>query len=163
MVGQHNHQVVVSEQQQAEEMARRLMESSTNFDEVLPEPVMVRIVEFVEYEAELNGQKVYRRKPVQRVAEINTYVPLRVLHKMMASQEKIRRIQAARANPNQIDGAMQQEMIDWITQQVLSVWKLTEPDMTAERLQEGLDLKKIMGLFSLFFGNLQTGMGSPAA
>lgn len=132
------------------------LQASTTFDEVLPEPITVTWVEFVEGEKQLpDGRTIKVRKPFQRKSEINTYVPVRILNKMMASQEKIKRIQAARSKgPENIDMQTQQEMVSWMEEQVLNVWQLSEPDMTIEQLHDGLDFKKIFGLFSFFFGNL---------
>lgn len=130
--------------------------ASTTFDEVLPEPITVTWIEFIDGEKQLSdGRTVKIRKPVQRTSEINTYVPVRILNKMMSSQEKIKRIQAARAKgPENIDMQTQQEMVNWMEEQVLNVWQLSEPDMTIEMLHDGLDFKKTFGLFNFFFGNL---------
>jgi len=45
-------------------------------------------------------------------------------------------------------------MMDWLTRQVLNVWKLTEKDMTPERFERGLVFEQIQGLFNRFFGDL---------
>lgn len=156
-----NHMVstsTITGEEEEQRLLQSLFDSSVNFDEVIPEPVIVSLVDYIEYEATLGDQKVIRRKPVIRKAEIGTYVPMKILHRMMSSQEKIRKIQAIRSTKNgQMDGQTQQEMMDWMTEQVVNVWKLTEPDMTTDRLQESLDFRKIFGLFNLFFGNLLTG------
>lgn len=126
---------------------------STTFDEVLPEPITVSLVEFVEYKTK---EGVTRRKPAIRNAEINTYVPMKIFHRMMASQEKIRAIQDVRAKAvgGKLDDDSQQTMLLWMVDQVLQVWKLTEPDMTADALTEGLSFQKVIGLFGVFFGDL---------
>jgi hypothetical protein len=143
-----------------EALAQQFMQLPTSFDEILPEPIKIAWVEFVNYtETTEDGREVRKRKPLKRVSEINTLVPVRVLHKMMASQEKIKRIQTMRLkNADQIDGQMQQEMIDWMSNQVLNVWQLTEPDMTLELLQEGVGFQKIFSLFNLFFANQLAGL-----
>lgn len=126
---------------------------STTFDEVLPEPINISIVEFVEYKTK---DGITRRKPHIRVAEIYTYVPMKIFHRMMASQEKIRAIQEvrARALDGKLDDESQQTMLHWMVDQVLQVWNLTEPDMTSDKLTEGLGFKKVIGLFGVFFGDL---------
>lgn len=132
--------------------AQEFLQASTTFDEVLPEPIKIVWGEYVDYRETLeDGREVTRRRLVRRVSEINTYVPVKILNRMMASQERIKKIQALRTkSPDQVDGQSQQEMIDWMSQQVLNVWQLTEPDMTIEKLQEAFDFKKIFGLFNLF-------------
>ena len=117
------------------------------FDEVLPEPVRVSIVEFIPQKAEgtdANGDETIIRVPRSRIATINTYVPMKILHRMMASQGA----QGAESPENQ------QMMISWMIDQVLEVWRLTEPNMTAEKLAEGLSYQKVFGLFGRFFGDL---------
>lgn len=140
--------------------AQEFLQASTTFDEVLPEPIKIVWGEYVDYRETLeDGREVTRRRLVRRVSEINTYVPVKILNRMMASQERIKKIQALRTkSPDQVDGQSQQEMIDWMSQQVLNVWQLTEPDMTIEKLQEAFDFKKIFGLFNLFFGSLLAGL-----
>jgi hypothetical protein len=127
-----------------------LLNQSTDFSEVLPEPIEVTLIEYEETEVgeRKDGTPIIRRDPVARSAFINTYVPMKVFHQMMASQERLRKAQAA--NPSDSD---QQAMLGWMTQQVLAVWQLTEPDMDFDVLSEGLSFQKILGLFSAFFGN----------
>lgn len=126
---------------------------STDFDDVLPDDVRVSIIEYIDVEHDVEGRKIHRRKPVKRTAVISTYVPMKVFHKMMASQDKVRRFQAMKQQSDQISPENQQIMLDWMTQQVAAVWQLTEPDMTPEQISEGLSFQKIMGLFGLFFGD----------
>lgn len=125
----------------------------TDFDDVLPDDVHVSIVEFIEVEHDVEGRKIRRRKPVKRTATISTYVPMKIFHRMMASQDKVRRFQAMKQNDGQVSTENQQIMLEWMTQQVTAVWQLTEPDMTEEKISEGLSFQKIMGLFGLFFGD----------
>lgn len=150
----NNHKEVTSQ----EELIKNLMETPTVFDDMIPEPIRVSLVEFISYEVDVEGVIVTRRKPIIRVAEINTYVPLIILNKMMASQEKLKKLQALRAKQGDSDSELQQETMQWMTEQVTEVWKLTEPDMTVQKLAEGLDFKKILGLFNRFFGSLLVGL-----
>ena len=129
---------------------------STNFEDVLPLPVKVSLMEYKEVVVEEVGEKVVRRKPHIRVAEINTYVPMSIFHGMLAGQERIRRLQALQQSVQ--DGnkdaiSSQQELLEWLSEQVLAVWQLTEPDMTLKRLTDGIDFKRMLGLFGCFFGN----------
>ena len=142
------------------EAANAYMDMDTQFDDVLPEPIQVTLVEYVTEEYEENGKLRQRRRPARRTALINTYVPMRVLHSMMASQEKLRRLQNLQkeVQDGQVSSGGQQAMIEWMTEQVLAVWKLTEPDMTAEALADGLSFQKVFGLFKLFFGDLLASM-----
>jgi hypothetical protein len=130
---------------------------TTSFDELLPEPVQVSFVEFVDEPVgeHADGTPIMRRRAMKRIAEINTYVPMRILHKMMASQERLKALQAkaASAGVQGIDVNEQQLMMEWMAQQVLEVWKLTEPTMTLERLQEGLSFQQMMALFNRFFAD----------
>jgi hypothetical protein len=127
------------------------LNAETNFSEILPEPVEVDIVEYEETEVGTrpNGKPIIRRDPVARTTYINTYVPMRIFHKMIASQEKIKRAQAMMNGEEKNSDAM----ISWMTEQVLAVWQLTEPDMDLDTLLEGLTFPKILGLFSVFFGS----------
>lgn len=138
---------------------------STVFDDVLPEPIEVSIIE---YQSAVVGKKadgtdIVRRKPVTRTAVIGTYVPMAILHKMLASQDRIRQIQAM-AHAQASGGAVnaQEAMIEWMTEQVWAVWTLTEPDMTYEALMEGLSFQKVFGLFNVFFGDLLKNLNRPA-
>jgi hypothetical protein len=137
----------------SEEMDFSAFSQNTQFDDVLPEDIRVSIVEFIDEETEVDGRVIKRRRPSRRTASISTYVPMKVFHRMMASQEKVRRFQMMKKQGDQIDPAGQQVMLEWMTAQVAAVWQLTEPDMTEEKISEGLSFQKIMGLFGLFFGD----------
>lgn len=130
-----------------------LNQFENTLDDMLPEPVFVPIREFVE---EVIGKKPdgsprVRRKLTQRVAEINTYVPMSVFQKMMKAQEIVRKIQAK--SQENMDEAGQEAMMRWMTEQCLAVWKLTEPDMEIDTLMNGIDLPRMMWLFQRFFGS----------
>lgn len=142
------------------EAANAFMNMETQFDDVLPEPINITIVEFIDEAYEQDGIKRQRRRPVRRTALINTYVPMKILHSMMASQEKLRRLQTLQKDvqEGQLSQGNQQAMIEWMTEQVLAVWRLTEPDMSADALANGLSFQKVFGLFKLFFGDLLASM-----
>lgn len=154
-MSQQNHNLMRMSEDQ-EELARKLLEAPTVFDDMIPEPIKVSIVAFLEEDVTVGGIKMRRRKPVSRVAEIGTYVPMLILNKMMKSQAQIRKLQAMREQSG--DTEVQAETMQWMAEQVCAVWQLSEPDMTVQKLMEGLDFKKILGLFNLFFGNLLQGL-----
>jgi hypothetical protein len=132
------------------------MFGGTDFDDVLPEAIDVPFIEYVEYQAgeRSDGTPIMRRRIEKSVRRIETYVPMSVFHKMMASQEKIRRFQAMnKGDKVQADPESQKAMLDWMVGQCLEVWKLTEPDMTAEKLAEGIGFQNVMRLFACFFGD----------
>lgn len=138
---------------------------TSDFTEVLPEAIDVPFVEYVTYQAgeRPDGTPIMRRKIERSVRRIETYVPMIVFHKMMASQERIRKFQAMqRGDKGQMAPEGQQEMLAWMVEQVLAVWKLTEPDMTAEKLIEGLGFQNTMRLFACFFGDQLKSLGSLA-
>jgi hypothetical protein len=129
--------------------------NSLTFQNVLPEPVEVTLVEYIPYEAgkREDGTSIIRRRISQRTTEIGSYVPMKVFHRMMASQGKIKQFQKLANGKGEASIEDQQQMLDWMAKQVLEVWKLTEPDMTEDALVEGLDFQKILALFQSFFGD----------
>lgn len=116
-----------------------------NLEEIAPEPVRVRIAHYVEEErADEDGVTRKHRTLKSRVATIEKYVPMVVYNRMLRTMGKMQR-------DKETGNA---EWLAFVSEQVLSVWKLSEPDMTAEELAEGLDLKKQQKLFDVFFGDL---------
>lgn len=149
----------MQDQEQTDALA--MLGADANFDEVLPEPIDVEIIEFEDYETTQGNRKMRRRRPVKRIASINTYVPMKIFHRMLASQEKVRRFQQLmqQSKNGQAPADAQGEMIQWLINQVLSVWQLSEPDMTADALEEGLSMTKILFLFNLFFAEQLKNLG----
>jgi hypothetical protein len=148
-----------------EELDLTTMFGGTDFSDVLPEAVDVPFAEYIEYKAgeRSDGTPIIRRKLERRIAHIETYVPMSVFHKMMASQERIRKFQAMKKGENgQMDPENQKQMLGWMVDQILEVWKLTEPDMSAEKLIEGLGFQNTMRLFGLFFGDQLKSLGAVA-
>lgn len=159
-------------------LAQQFFEQSAaqNLDEVAPEPVSVTIREYVERtEEDAEGRPVTRRRLVVRSAQIETFVPMRVFNRMMAS----RRVALARratlaaqradvgawaaadaADDGDDDNPADDPVMQWMQQNVLRVWQLTEPDMTADRLENGLSFQQIQGLFARFFGEMLRQSGS---
>lgn len=125
--------------------------ATVNLDEVTIGEIAVAFVEWVEVKATGNdGQTVTRIKPQVRHAHISDYVPMYLLNKMVASQKKAQR---ARDRFQAGDEEFTQDpMMAWVSEQVLAVWKLSEPDMTQERFNRGLNFQQINGLFTRFFG-----------
>lgn len=119
-----------------------------NLDEVTIEDLEVAFIEYEETEGR-DGKKHMR--PCKRIATISTYVPVALLHKMLAGQKKAQ-ILKARMESGELD-LEDDPMMVWISRQVFAVWKLSEPDMTFERFEKGLDLEKTLGLFGRFFNS----------
>ena len=133
----------------SEQQAREVLEQAQhiNLNEVAPEPVEVTLHEYVE------DPETHRRKLVTTQHTIETHVPMRLFNRMIATQKRVRE---ARTTWLANNGKEEPEPEDdpslvWQTQQVLAIWKLTEPEMTLERLQEGLDITQVEGLFTRFF------------
>lgn len=124
------------------------MVQAVNLDEVDIEDIEVAFVEYEEV-TDKGGRK--RHKAHKRTAYISTYVPMRLLNKMLASQRKAQTLKK-RVDAGQLE-VDEDPMMVWISRQVFEVWKLSEPDMTYERFEKGLDLEKVMGLFGRFFGS----------
>lgn len=131
---------------------------AVNLDEVLAEPVAVAFVDWEDVEEDLpNGSKKIRKRRRVRTAQIETYVPMSVFNRMMKMQRDLRAATLAAG------GAPDPERnLAMMTDAVLMVWQLTEPDMTRERLEEGLTFAKIGKLFALFFGEALRLNGSKA-
>lgn len=119
-----------------------------NLDEVTIEDLEVAFIEYEETEGR-DGKKHMR--PYKRIATISTYVPVALLHKMLAGQKKAQ-ILKARMESGELD-LEDDPMMVWISRQVFAVWKLSEPDMTFEHFEKGLDLEKTLGLFGRFFNS----------
>lgn len=131
---------------------------AVNLDEVVAEPVSVAIVEYADVSEELpNGSAVTRRRRTVRTAQIDTYVPMSIFNRMMKMQRELRASTVAAGG-----GPDPERNFAMMTDAVLMVWKLTEPDMTRERLEEGLTFAKIGKLFALFFGEALRLNGSKA-
>lgn len=110
---------------------------AVNLDEVVIDDVVVSIVERAPVQLE-DGTEILKAKV--RKATISTYVPMQIFNSMMQTYSPI-----AQAEPA--------ERLRWVAEQVLAVWKLTEPQMTLDRLVNGLDFDKISALFAHFFAD----------
>ena len=162
------------------EQARELLDgfAAVNLDEVSPETVTVALREFVE---DKHAKAGYRVEVAHK--EIETFVPMFMFNRMLANQKRVaklrkqRRVQSeedeheedfdflAEDEPNfskltdQMFNDILRESepaIVWQAKEVLNVWRLTkgEEDMTLKKLLLGLDLPKIEGLFTRFFGGM---------
>lgn len=136
--------------EKAQAQAEQALElvQAVNLDEATIEDIDVAFVEWDEVEGK-DGKK--RLKPRTRIATISTYVPMMLLNKMLAGQKKAQ-ILKKRMDTGELE-VEEDPMMVWISRQVFAVWKLSEPDMTFERFEKGLDLEKVMGLFGRFFGS----------
>jgi len=133
---------------------------TANLEIVAPEPARVTFME------EENGELV------SRLAVIRTYVPIFLFHEMLRDRQRVlkevrkKKLEILRSPDNdgsdEVKEILMEEakeveqsiMMDWLTRQVLNVWKLTEKDMTPERFERGLVFEQIQGLFNRFFGDL---------
>jgi len=112
-----------------------------NLDEIVIETIAVAI-----RDRDKNG------KHVLRVAEIESFVPMRIFNRMLATRQRVvaqREKFLAGKSDDEAD-----PIIGWMVDQVLAVWKLSEDDMTRERLEEGLPFENLSALFSRFFGRV---------
>ncbi len=134
---------------------------AVNLDEVTTSTVRVafrdsRLVPQLEEEGNPlveEGKPKMRRQFYTRIAEIENYVPMSVFNKMMTTRSRALRLRGAfLASTTEVD--IPDPIITWMSEQVLAVWKQTEEDMTLERLESGLEFRKISRLFTLFFGHL---------
>jgi hypothetical protein len=125
---------------------------AVNLDEVSYEYVPVAFVEYIPYTVEgSDGKTVTRYKPETRIAEICNRVPMYLLNRLLADEKRMKKLQK-RIAAGEIEEPEEDPTMQWVTRQVLNVWRLTENDMTYERLERGLLFEQIYGLFSRFFG-----------
>lgn len=124
--------------------------AAVNLDEVTTEVLRVGIRDYREETME-NGQK--RRIPWPRIAEIENFVPMKVFNRMMASRNRVLKERQIYLSQGDRDDH-EDPMIGWMMSQVLAVWQLSEPDMTLERLERGLDFERVSALFTRFFARL---------
>jgi hypothetical protein len=138
---------------------------TTNLEIVAPEPVRVT---FMEEQKDEHGEP----QLVPRIALIRTYVPIFAFHEMLRDRQKLlkevrrKKLEILRSPDNdgteEIKEILMEEakeveqsiMMDWLTRQVLNVWKLTEKDMTIERFELGVEFEQVEVLFNRFFGGL---------
>jgi hypothetical protein len=138
------------------EQAEHLLEA-VNLDEVTNEVIAVKVrvaktVEVLDDEGnpllDEEGNPLKSRTFTTRTARILNFVPVPVYHEAM----KLR---------NQLQGSDIEAQLETMTDLVLKVWKQTEPWMSKEQLQEGLDFLSIGALFRRFF-NASRLLGSKA-
>lgn len=111
-----------------------------NLDEIVAQVVRVALTEWAPetYTSEVNGQEMTRYKPRPRVAEIA------LMPDVPTQLEAMNLGRSRRGTP--ID-----EQVPDMLRLILKVWQLSEPDMTIERLQRGLDVWRISKLFQMLF------------
>jgi len=123
---------------------------AVNLEEVTTHVLCVAIRELVnQVELDDGIERRVRRARVRR-AQIDTFVPMRIFNKMLATRDRVVREREAYLQK----GGEEDPMMIWMTNQVLNVWKLSEPDMTYEALVDGLSFDKISKLFAAFFGDV---------
>jgi hypothetical protein len=161
--------------------ARELLDgfAAVNLDEVSPETVTVALREYAE---DKHAKAGYRVDIAHK--EIQTFVPMFMFNRMLANQKRVAKLRKQRqvSKPEEeeaeddFDFLAEDEpnftkltdelfndilresepAIVWQAKEVLNVWRLTpgEQDMTLKKLLLGLDLAKIEGLFTRFFGGM---------
>lgn len=121
--------------------------SAVNLDEVTIEIVKVKVREYRLVDAldddgnpllDEKGETLKYRHPYTRTAHIQNFVPLPIYNKMIAMQKELR-------------GDKLEEQIPLMTNLVLEVWQVSEPWMTLQKLNDGIDFPVIGVLFKLFF------------
>lgn len=112
-----------------------------NLEEVTIETIRVAIRDRDE------SGKAYVRK-----VDLESFVPMRIFNKMLASRQRIVKERERFLAGNSATDA--DPIIGWMVDQVLAVWQLTEPSMTRERLEDGLPFENLSALFSRFFGRV---------
>lgn len=132
----------------AEQMdAAQQVLDAVNLDEVTIEKIRVKVriykqVGVVDDEGnplfDDEGNPLKSREVATRTALIQNFVPLPIYNRMIAQKHLL-------------DGADISERITIMTDLVLAVWQGSEPWMTLEKLNEGVDYTVIMHLFTLFF------------
>lgn len=152
-------EVEISVAMAQEQAAKRFLTEETGIDleENAPEPVRVsvrdyKIVDLLDDEGnpipdDETGKPLKRIAYYNRTAVIETFTPTEMYMKVILLQDKLKQV-------NRDDKTA---YIRFYAQQVLEVWKLSEPHMTEERLLKILGFPKIQELFRLFFGNLLRG------
>jgi hypothetical protein len=123
---------------------------AVNLDEVTESTVIVAIREYADDPA-----KPGRRTATVRHVELDAYVPMKIFNAMIAGRERVLKQNKLREQALASSGDVNEDdpNVVWMLDCVCRVWKLTEPDMTVERLAEGLDFKKVQALFYHFFGD----------
>ena len=89
---------------------------------------------------------------IPRTAHIKCWVPMEVFHKMLAGRNKIVRLKKmVEGDEEDVNAAEQQELMNWVFEQVFNVWQLTERQMTLPRLRKGIGFEVALELFNRFF------------
>lgn len=153
--------------EQDRERAKNFLDSlsTVNLDEVVTEviDVALRDIKFVpavdeagEAVRDEQGKQKMQMVRYTRTAHIENYVPMKVFNRMLASRARVTkaREQYLTRVGNESVRDEQDPMLTWMLEQVHAVWIQSEPDMTLERLAEGLTFEKVSRLFSRFFGHL---------
>lgn len=121
---------------------------AVNLDEVIAEPIQVAFREWDSVEIDDGkGGTLSVRRPRVRHVELESFVPMSVFNNMLALRDEMTR------NPDRSS----QDQLGMMLQAIWPCWQLSEPDMTLERLAEGLSFRQVTGLFGRFFKDeLQT-------
>src|ERR1700690_3402052 len=113
-----------------------------NLDEVVTGEVNVAIVEYAD-----DPSTPGKRKKTVRHVVLDTYVPMKVFNRMVANRDRMIRLgklrDRAASEGNESGISDEDPKMTFLCKSVLDVWQLSEPDMTMDRLENGLDFAKI--------------------
>ncbi len=151
--------VVTDDKPEQDAQAREHLEEQQqdNLRLLLPEVIEVTIMEEVNRRTETDeeGFEVELSDWKPRTARIKAWVPMAVFHQMLVGRKKIARLRAMVSGAAEDMEAEESEaLIEWVFEQVFNVWRLTERNMTLERLQRGLNFEQALELFNRFFAGL---------
>lgn len=123
-----------------------------NLDEMTTTFITLKFREWVSEPLKLpDGTERVRNRPAIRDVELAADPTTEDQLAAMRLLKEIRRGTPDPANPDQ-PKPLDSETIQHRTAEcVLRIWRQTEPDMTLDRLQRGLDVERIARLFNLFF------------
>lgn len=124
-----------------------------------PEVLSISFREWDEDEETLpSGRIIRKRKRSDRVAEIDTFVPAKVIYQFFGQLDQVP--QVLLQWPRTPDGTPSskvplsffgQDTQKWVYEQVLVAWQLSEPDMDLERLMTGIAFEEAFKLWAQFY------------
>lgn len=147
-------EIMNTPQPQAEATQEQAIEVQLSNNLTLLMPPKVE-VDFMEWDQSKDEQGEEMLVPRLRRASISSYVPMKIFHEMLAGRAQILKLKS-------MDGSNTEntaEMMGWMVDVVLAVWQRTEPKMTRERFENGLQMDQVLELFNRFFGALMGRLG----
>jgi len=125
---------------------------AVNLDEVTVEELKIAVIEHrPEAYTDEGGVERTRNRSYVRHAYISTHVPNRVFNQMIAGRAQLLKDLKRRGIADKAE--IQLEQAKWAINPVWWVWKLSEEDMTLERLDAILSGMQTQKLFLRFFAD----------